>query len=62
MANFKAFVSIGLVGCKREEEFWIDDEDLEGLSPSERNDLLYREAEEMIMSNGNVEIWYEEDN
>lgn len=62
MAKFRACVSVGLMGCNREIEFEVDDEDLEGLSDDQRDYYLFQEAEEVINGHGTVEIWYEEDN
>ena len=36
MAQIRAYLSIGLAGCKREEIIDIDDSELEGLSDAER--------------------------
>lgn len=33
MAKFKFSLSVGLVGCNREQEFEVPDEDLEDLDP-----------------------------
>lgn len=60
MAKFNACIGIGFANATQRIEFEVDDEDLEGLSSDDREEYLYREAEEVINSYGIVEIYYEE--
>jgi hypothetical protein len=44
------YVSIGLVGCRKEETTEIEDEDLDGLSDADRERLLDDIAHDCVMS------------
>jgi len=50
MAKFIAYVSVGFVGCDREKEFEVPDDELEGLSDLERENLLGEYARDTIFN------------
>jgi hypothetical protein len=58
VANFTAWLSIGYPTAKQEVPFEVDDEDLECLTPDEREAYLWGQAEEAVCDY--IEIWYEE--
>lgn len=57
--KLKVYLSIGFVGANREDEIKIDDEDLEGLTPEQREECLWQIAQEW--ANNYIEIWHKED-
>lgn len=54
----KAYVRMGLVGCKITDEIEIDDEDLEGLSEDERENLIGEYVQDWIWNH--VEYGWDE--
>lgn len=46
VARFKVYVTTDLVNSRVEREFEIDDGELEGLSPAERDALIHEAAQE----------------
>jgi hypothetical protein len=58
MAKFKFHISIGKVGCFREEVVEVADEDLEGLSEIQREKFLDEELHTWL--GNNCDLYYEE--
>lgn len=59
MAKFKGFVSVGLVGCKKEFEFEVDDRDLaDCMTSGDREELINEVFEQVKMDY--VNWWWEE--
>lgn len=59
MAKFKGFVSVGLVGCKKEFEFEVDDEDLAYCETNAAREELIDEVFEQAKMDY-VDWWWEE--
>ena len=57
--KIKCFVSLGLVGCKVEDIFYVPDDDLEDLNEEELKEHLQEEAEEWLWDSSGMEFWWE---
>lgn len=56
--RFKGFISLGGLDDEKTEEFEIDDEELEGLDPAARADLIHEYMRDILYQY--IDMWYEE--
>lgn len=57
--KLKVNLGIGLVGCKKQSEIEIPEEELEGLTDTERQDVFQEYANEWAANY--IEIWWDKE-
>lgn len=58
--KIEASISMGLVGCHREEVIEIDEEDLEGLDENGRSDVADERAREWLWNGSGLDFGWTE--